>query len=66
MILVPKFVIIMKFPFSYLVFIGLNTKVFCFVLLLLPELLWFYGCAACCHDKVIHELVQCPLNFRSV
>lgn len=56
----------MKFPFSYLVFIGLNTKIFCFVLLLLSELLWFYGYAASCHDKVIHELVQCPLNFGSV
>lgn len=56
----------MKFPFSYLLLIRLNTKIFCSVLLLLPELLWFYGYAACCHDKVIHELVQCPLNLGSV
>lgn len=63
---VPKFAIVRKFPFSFLVLIGLNTKIFCFILLLLPQLLWFYGYAACCHDKVIHELVQRPLNFGSV
>jgi len=64
---VLKFVVAMKFPFSYLLVIVLNTKIFWFVLLLLPELLWFYGYAAHCHDKVIHELVQHrPLRFGIV
>lgn len=65
LILLSNLVIILKFSFRYLVFIGLNTSIFLFCSAVASGVALHLWLCSLVFDKAIHELLHCPLDFGS-
>lgn len=57
--------VILKLSFRYLVFIGLKLNIFLFCSALASGVALCLWLCSLVFDKVIHELVRCPLDFGS-